>query len=73
MADPNSETRLSRPESGDSTDSSFFGRLGSLGNLPNDQGYTRLQHRFLVYMPVLMGGGGLVWGTLALVFLTPMR
>ncbi len=40
-------------------------RLGSIGDRPDDDDATRLQHRLLVYMGVLMSGGGILWGSLA--------
>ncbi|MCU0673517.1 MAG: response regulator [Myxococcota bacterium] len=40
-------------------------RLGALGDRPGDDDSARLQHRLLVYMGVLMSGGGLLWGSIA--------
>lgn len=40
-------------------------RLGAIGDLPTDSDGTRLQHRLLVFMGVLMSGGGLLWGSIA--------
>jgi hypothetical protein len=42
--------------------------LGAIGDRPEDSDKERLQHRFLVFMGVLMSGGGLVWGSLCLAF-----
>jgi hypothetical protein len=48
-----------------------FSRIGAIGDRAEDDDETRLQHRFLVYMGLLMSGGGLMWGTLALVVSGP--
>lgn len=43
-------------------------RLASVGNLPEDSEETKLHKRFLIYMALLMSGGGLLWGTICVVF-----
>ena len=40
-------------------------RLATLGDRPEDSDEQRVKHRFLFYMSLLMSGGGLVWGTVA--------
>ena len=40
-------------------------RLATLGDQPEDSDEQRVKHRFLFYMSLLMSGGGLVWGTVA--------
>jgi signal transduction histidine kinase/DNA-binding response OmpR family regulator len=40
-------------------------RLGAIGDRPTDTDGDRLQHRLLVFMGVLMSGGGLLWGSIA--------
>ncbi|MCB9613041.1 MAG: response regulator [Sandaracinus sp.] len=47
------------------TSTSWVARLGSIGDRPGDDDTTRLQHRLLVYMGVLMSGGGVLWGSIA--------
>lgn len=47
------------------TSTSWVTRLGALGDRPNDDDSARLQHRLLVYMGVLMSGGGILWGSIA--------
>jgi len=42
--------------------------LGSMGDRPQDDQETRLHHRLLIYMALLMSGGGLLWGSLSLWF-----
>jgi hypothetical protein len=46
----------------------FLHRLGSIGDRPDDDAAERLQHRFLIYMGVLMALGALVWSGLSLAF-----
>lgn len=41
-------------------------RLGAIGDRPEDDEETRLQHRFLVWMGACMSAGGLVWGGIAI-------
>jgi len=41
-------------------------RIGSIGDRPTDTDAERLQHRLLIYMGVLMSGGGILWGTIAM-------
>lgn len=41
-------------------------RLGALGDRPEDGPAQRLQHRLLIYMAVLMSGGAVLWGSIAL-------
>ena len=50
---------------------SSIDRFASLGDRPTDSDVERVRHRFLVYMAVLMSCGGLLWGTLLLVFRLP--
>ena len=45
--------------------SSWIMRLGAIGDRPEDDEAQKLQHRLLVYMGVLMSGGGLLWGSIA--------
>ena len=40
-------------------------RLGAIGDRPTDTDGERLQHRLLVFMGVLMSGGGIMWGSIA--------
>ncbi len=40
-------------------------RLGAIGDRPDDPDTERLKHRLLVFMGVLMSGGGLLWGSIA--------
>ncbi|MBX7191102.1 MAG: response regulator [Sandaracinaceae bacterium] len=47
------------------THESWIMRLGAIGDRPEDTDAQRLQHRLLVYMGVLMSGGGLLWGSIA--------
>ncbi len=42
--------------------------LGAIGDRPEDDEDERLRHRLLVFMGVLMSGGGVLWGSLALGF-----
>lgn len=44
---------------------SWWMRLGAIGDRPTDTEVQKLQHRLLVFMGVMMSGGGLLWGTLA--------
>lgn len=44
---------------------SFLQRLGAIGDRPEDTEAQKLQHRLLVYMAVLMSGGGILWGSIA--------
>ncbi len=39
--------------------------LGAIGDRPEDSEAQKLQHRLLVFMAVLMSGGGLLWGSIA--------
>ena len=41
-------------------------RVGKLGDAPTDSEEDKVRHRLLIFMAVLMGTGGLVWGILAL-------
>jgi tRNA A-37 threonylcarbamoyl transferase component Bud32 len=43
-------------------------RIGSLGDRADDRPAARLQHRFLVYMSLLMALGAVVWSALSLGF-----
>ncbi len=45
--------------------SSWWMRLGAIGDLPTDTEVQKLQHRLLVFMGVMMSGGGILWGSLA--------
>ena len=47
---------------------SWTERLGSMGDTSTCSEEERLKHRFLVYLGVLMSIGGLIWGTLSVVF-----
>jgi hypothetical protein len=46
----------------------FIRRLGSIGDRPGDTPHEKLQHRFLVYMGVLMSMGALVWSGLSFAY-----
>ena len=46
----------------------LIARLASMGNRATDTDRERLQHGFLVYMGLLMSGGGILWGTIAVYF-----
>ena len=50
---------------------SSIDHFAGLGDRPTDSDEERVRHRFLVYMAVLMSCGGLLWGTLLLVFRLP--
>lgn len=39
--------------------------IGSIGDRPGDSDEERLKHQFLIYMGVLMSGGGVLWGSIA--------
>ena len=43
-------------------------RLGALGDRDTDPQALRTKRRLLVYMAVLMSGGGITWGTLCVIF-----
>lgn len=43
-------------------------RLGSIADLPGDDEETLLRHRILIYAGILMCAGGLLWGTISLLF-----
>ena len=47
---------------------SFINKISSLGIYPSDKEDVVLQKRFLIYQGLLMSGGGIIWGTLALLF-----
>ncbi len=47
---------------------SLFERIATMGNAPGDTEELRLHKRFLIYMAVLMSGGGILWGTICSVF-----
>jgi len=47
------------------TETPWWIRLGAIGDKPTDTEVQKLQHRLLVFMGVMMSGGGLLWGTLA--------
>ncbi|MCK4893966.1 MAG: hypothetical protein KAT07_08365 [Calditrichia bacterium] len=38
-------------------------QLSEIGNRPSDTEEQKLHHRFLIYVALLMNGGGLVWGS----------
>jgi len=42
----------------------FLGQIAAIGDQPSDSEQDRLQHHLLVYMGILMGCGGLVWGSI---------
>lgn len=46
----------------------FVERWGAFGNLPADDDRTRLHKSFLIYMALLMSGGGLLWGTISVIY-----
>ncbi|MCO4745873.1 MAG: hypothetical protein KC912_13850 [Proteobacteria bacterium] len=46
----------------------FILRIGSLGDKPDDSPSEKLKHQFLVWMGILMCGGGLLWGSIAAYF-----
>lgn len=39
--------------------------IGAIGDRPEDPPEERLKHQFLIYMGVLMSGGGVLWGSIA--------
>jgi signal transduction histidine kinase len=41
-------------------------QLAEIGDKPSDTEDQRLHHRFLIYVALLMNGGGLVWGSICL-------
>jgi signal transduction histidine kinase len=41
-------------------------QLSEIGNQPSDTEEQKLHHRFLIYVALLMNGGGLVWGSVCL-------
>ncbi len=47
------------------TETRWWIRLGAIGDKPTDTDVQRLQHRLLVFMAVLMSGGGILWGSIA--------
>jgi PAS domain S-box-containing protein len=49
----------------DATTTSWIMRLGAIGDRPDDTEAQKLQHRLLVYMGVLMSGGGILWGSIS--------
>jgi signal transduction histidine kinase/CheY-like chemotaxis protein len=49
----------------DGGSTSWISRLGAIGDRPTDDDRERLKHRLLVFMGVLMSGGGLLWGSIA--------
>ncbi len=46
----------------------LISRLESIGDRASDSAEQRQQHKHLIYMALLMSGGGLLWGALCLVF-----
>ncbi len=46
----------------------WTGAVGAIGDRPGDSEHERLQHRFLIFMGVLMSCGGAVWGGLCIAF-----
>lgn len=46
----------------------WLSRLAAIGDRPTDTDQQRLQHHLLVYMGLLMGGGGLIWGSITAYF-----
>lgn len=47
---------------------SFITKLASIGNLPADTDEMMLHKKFLIFMGVLMSGGGVMWGSIAAYF-----
>ncbi|MCB9225019.1 MAG: HAMP domain-containing sensor histidine kinase [Crocinitomicaceae bacterium] len=47
-------------------------KLLSIGNLPTDSDVVKQKHSFMVYMGLVMGFGGIVWGTMATAFGYPI-
>ena len=43
-------------------------RLGTIADQPGDSEELRLRHRILIYAGVGMSGGGILWGTLSVIF-----
>ena len=43
-------------------------RLGAIADKPGDDDEQRLRHRLLIFGGLAMSGGGLLWGTLSVVF-----
>lgn len=52
----------------------LFTRLTSIGYLPEDSDELKLSKKFLVLLGIFMGGGGILWGTICLLYslYTPM-
>lgn len=43
-------------------------KIASIGDLPTDSETDKQKHRFMIYMGLIMGFGGIVWGTLSCYF-----
>lgn len=43
-------------------------RLGALGDVPSDDDEARLRKRILIFAGIGMSGGGLLWGSLSVMF-----
>jgi two-component system sensor histidine kinase/response regulator len=48
-------------------------RLGAMADRASDRSDDRLRHRVLIYMGLLMSGGGIVWGLAALIAELPVQ
>jgi len=48
--------------------SRIISSIATIGNKVTDTDKEKLQHRFLVYMGLLMSGGGILWGTISVYF-----
>ena len=52
---------------------SLLESIGGIADRPSDDQETRLRHRLLIMGGLLMSGGGLLWGTLSVVFGLPFE
>ena len=47
---------------------SWMKQLAAIGNQPSDTEKQKLHHSFLIYIALLMSGGGILWGSICLYF-----
>ena len=50
-----------------------FADVGGIADRPGDDAEALLRHRLLIYAGILMSGGGLLWGTIALLYGLPWQ
>jgi adenylate cyclase len=48
------------------TKKSLLLKVGGIGDIPTSSKEEKLRHRFLIYMGILMSGGGILWGSITL-------